>query len=97
MLAIDTAHGPIHKDMRIERAASGVLLASVGCHGFKIEHLRGHHVHVSTPPDASSARRGESPWRFLPLALVRNTLAAWSLEAARLQRRGDAIIGPATS
>ena len=27
---------------------------SVGYHGFKGEHVRGHHVHVSTPEDAST-------------------------------------------
>ncbi|MFD0740412.1 alkane 1-monooxygenase [Lysobacter koreensis] len=88
VLAINVAHELIHKDTRLERGAGGVLLASVGYHGFKIEHLRGHHVHVSTPRDASSARLGQSLWHFLPRALVRNTVNAWRLEARRLQRLG---------
>lgn len=88
VLAINVAHELIHKDTRPERAAGGVLLASVGYHGFKIEHLRGHHVHVSTPEDASSARFGQSLWHFLPRALLRNTANAWRLEAQRLARRG---------
>jgi alkane 1-monooxygenase len=92
VLAINTAHELIHKDTRLERAAGGVLLASVGYHGFKIEHVRGHHVHVSTPADASSARYGESLWRFLPRALVTNTLNAWRLEAARLRRAGRRVL-----
>jgi alkane 1-monooxygenase len=62
-----------------------LLLASVGYHGFKVEHLRGHHVHVATPADASTARRGQSLYAFLPQALWRNTIAAWRLEAARLR------------
>lgn len=88
VLAINTAHELIHKDTRLERAAGGLLLASVGYHGFKIEHVRGHHVHVSTPADASSARYGQSLWHFLPRALWRNTANAWRLEAQRLRRRG---------
>ncbi|MFY2764214.1 alkane 1-monooxygenase [Arenimonas sp. MALMAid1274] len=88
ILAINTAHELIHKDGRLEPVAGGLLLASVGYHGFKIEHLRGHHVHVSTPEDASSARLGQSLWGFLPRALWRNTLNAWRLEAARLRGRG---------
>jgi alkane 1-monooxygenase len=88
VLAINTAHELIHKDARLERAAGGLLLASVGYHGFKIEHLRGHHVHVATPLDASSARRGQWLWTFLPQALVANPLAAWRLEAARLRGLG---------
>ena len=55
VLAINVAHELIHKDTTLERAAGGLLLTSVGYHGFKIEHVRGHHVHVSTPEDASSA------------------------------------------
>ncbi|MGH8030630.1 MAG: alkane 1-monooxygenase [Arenimonas sp.] len=88
ILAINTAHELIHKDGRLERAAGGLLLASVGYHGFKVEHLRGHHVHVATPADASTARRGQSLWGFLPRAMWRNTVAAWRLEAARLRGLG---------
>ncbi len=88
VLAINTAHELIHKDSRLEGFAGGLLLTSVGYHGFKIEHLRGHHVHVSTPADASSARFGQSLWHFMPRALVRNTANAWRLETQRLARSG---------
>ena len=88
ILAINTAHELIHKDGRLEPFTGGLLLASVGYHGFKIEHLRGHHVHVSTPEDASSARFGQSLWHFLPRAMWRNTLNAWRLEARRLRGLG---------
>ena len=88
VLAINVAHELIHKDTALERGAGGLLLTSVGYHGFKIEHVRGHHVHVSTPEDASSARFGQSLWHFLPRALVRNTANAWALEARRLHAQG---------
>lgn len=88
VLAINVAHELIHRDTRLERAAGGLLLTSVGYHGFKVEHVRGHHVHVSTPADASSARFRESLWHFLPRALLRNTTNAWRLEAQRLAARG---------
>jgi alkane 1-monooxygenase len=88
ILAINTAHELIHKDGRLEPLAGGALLATVGYHGFKIEHLRGHHVHVSTPEDASSARFGQSLWHFLPRAMWRNTLNAWRLEGVRLRGLG---------
>ena len=88
ILAINTAHELIHKPGRLEPAVGGWLLASVGYHGFKIEHIRGHHVHVSTPLDASSARYGQSLWDFLPRAMWRNTRNAWALETQRLQSKG---------
>ncbi len=88
VLAINVAHELIHKDTRLERAAGGLLLTSVGYHGFKIEHVRGHHVHVSTPEDASSARFRQSLWHFMPRALLRNTTNAWKLESQRLAKSG---------
>jgi alkane 1-monooxygenase len=88
ILAINTAHELIHKDEKLEKAFGGILLTTVGYYGFKIEHLRGHHVHVSTPEDASSARFGQSLWFFMPEALYRNTKNAWKLEAERLRKLG---------
>ena len=88
VLAINTAHELIHKPGRLEPLAGGILLSTVGYGGFKIEHLRGHHVHVSTPEDASSARYGTSLYRFLPRALLNNSRNAWKLEARRLAQRG---------
>lgn len=88
ILAINTAHELVHKDGRLEPAVGGLLLASVGYHGFKIEHLRGHHVHVSTPEDASSAPLGAWSWWFVPRALLLNSLNAWRLEARRLRGLG---------
>jgi len=85
ILAINPAHELIHKAGWVERAAGGVLLASVGYHGFKIEHVRGHHVHVATEHDASTARLGESAYGFVPRALLRNARRAWALEAGRLR------------
>ncbi len=87
VLAINVAHELIHKDTALERSAGGLLLTSVGYHGFKIEHVRGHHVHVSTPEDASSARFRQSLWNFLPRALLRNTRNAWTLESQRLAKQ----------
>ncbi len=85
-LAITAAHELIHKTGKLEQWVGGILLSSVCYGGFKIEHIYGHHVHVSTPQDASSARYGQSVYHFLPRAVWHNTRNAWRLEAARLQR-----------
>ena len=86
MLAITAAHELIHKQSKLEQWVGGILLSSVCYGGFKIEHIYGHHVHVSTPQDASSAKYGQSVYHFLPRAVYFNTRNAWRLEAARLQR-----------
>ena len=87
-LGINVAHELIHKDGRLETWAGGLLLSLVCYAGFKVEHIRGHHVHVSPPEDASSARYNQSLYQFLPQAYVRNFLNAWKLEAERLRRKG---------
>lgn len=86
--AINIAHELIHRRGRLEPWTGGVLLALVAYGGFKVEHVRGHHVSVSTPQDASSARYGQSLYAFLPHAWKWNFLNAWRLEAERLQRGG---------
>ncbi len=91
-LGINVAHELIHKDEKLETRAGGFLLSLVCYAGFKVEHLRGHHVHVSTPEDASSSRYNQSLYNFLPQAYVRNFLNAWKLEAERLQRKGHKTV-----
>jgi alkane 1-monooxygenase len=91
VLAINVAHELIHKSSKLEQTAGGILLASVSYGGFKIEHLRGHHVHVSTPLDASSARLGQTVYGFVLQAVPRNIMAAIQLEAQRLRRLGKPV------
>lgn len=88
VLAINPAHELIHKPGRLEPLLGGILLTSVGYQGFKVEHVRGHHVHVATEHDSSSARLGESVYAFVPRALWLNVRNAWRLETRRLRERG---------
>ncbi|MDF3930987.1 alkane 1-monooxygenase [Pseudomonas citronellolis] len=87
-IGITVSHELIHKDPQLEQCAGGLLLAAVCYGGFKVEHVRGHHVNVSTPDDASSSRYDQSLYAFLPHAYTHNFLNAWRLEAQRLKRKG---------
>ncbi|WP_281647195.1 alkane 1-monooxygenase [Parendozoicomonas sp. Alg238-R29] len=88
IIAINVGHELIHKDNLLEQNAGGLLLSMVFYGGFKIEHVRGHHVNVSTPEDASSSRFGQSLYRFLPHAYLHNFMNAWKLEKKRLESKG---------
>lgn len=92
ILAINVGHELIHKDPKLENWAGGFLLATVSYAGFKVEHVRGHHVHVSTPEDASSSRYNQGLYHFLPRAMARNFVNAWKLEKQYLQRKGKRFI-----
>ncbi|MEO1581572.1 MAG: alkane 1-monooxygenase [Pseudomonadota bacterium] len=88
--AITTAHELIHKPGRLEQWSGGFLLASVCYATFKPEHLYGHHRHVATPADGSTALPGETVYHFVWRALRDNPRRGFRLEAERLSRRGIA-------
>ncbi|TDT37811.1 alkane 1-monooxygenase [Halospina denitrificans] len=95
IMAINIGHELIHKDTKLETWVGGLALASVTYAGFKVEHIMGHHVHVSTPEDASSSRYNQGVYAFLAQAFPRNFMNAWKLEAKKLRRKGKTPYGPA--
>jgi alkane 1-monooxygenase len=90
---ITIAHELGHRRSAVDRGLAKLLLTSV-CYGhFFIEHNRGHHARVATRDDPATARLGESLYRFLPRAVAGSLASAWQLEAARLRRRDEALLG----
>jgi alkane 1-monooxygenase len=88
LFAITVAHELIHHRSRLDQAIGGVLLSTT-CFGFfKIVHLRVHHRFVGTALDFSSARRGDSIYRFWLRCLYGNPRAALRCERARQRRLG---------
>lgn len=83
-LCIVVGHELVHSNSKFDRTVGGLLLCLVCYASFKIEHVRGHHDHVATPEDPSSAKRGQSFYAFLPTAILRNIHKAWELERKRL-------------
>jgi alkane 1-monooxygenase len=81
------AHELIHRKTRTERALGLTMLATVGYMHFRIAHIHGHHVRAATFEDPTTARRGESAYRFIPRAVVGQAREAWAFEVHRLGRR----------
>lgn len=69
-LGITVGHELCHKKEFFPRAVADLLLASVWYQHFAVEHVRGHHLRVSTPDDPASARLGETAYRFVLRSLV---------------------------
>jgi alkane 1-monooxygenase len=90
-VGINTAHELGHKRDRLERRLSKVALAQTGYGHFYVEHNRGHHSRVSTPEDPTSARLGESFWRFLPRTVLGSVRSAWGIAAAAQRRKGQRV------
>lgn len=93
-LAINTGHELGHKNSKIEKWLAKIVLAVPAYGHFTIDHNLGHHRYVSTPEDPSSARMGESIYRFAVREMPGALRLAWSLETARLRRRDRAIWSP---
>jgi NAD(P)H-flavin reductase/ferredoxin len=60
--------------------------------GFAIEHVYGHHRYVSTLNDPATAPRGRNVYAHIAISTLRGNISAWKIEAARLQRRGIAVL-----
>ena len=87
--AINMGHELGHKKGAGERLLARLALAPSGYGHFAIEHVRGHHRDVATPEDSASSRLGESYYRFVAREIPGAFRRAWSIESARLQRRGE--------
>lgn len=90
-IGITSAHELVHKTQKLENITGGLILSLVSYAGFKIEHVYGHHVNVSTPVDTSSSRYNQSLYSFIPQAYVKNFTNAWGLQKKRLARRNLGI------
>jgi alkane 1-monooxygenase len=87
-VGITGAHELIHRPSIFERIAGGLTLTLV-CYGsFKIEHMHGHHANVGTALDASSARKWQTIYNFVPRAIVRHFITAWRIECTQRAQRG---------
>lgn len=92
IIAINVGHELIHKNTKLEKISGGLLLSLVSYGGFVIEHIYGHHIHVSTPDDASSSRYNQGLYNFLPKAYIHNFINAWKLQKVRLAKKGLSLL-----
>ena len=86
-LAINTGHELGHKNSRLEKWLSRIVLAVPAYGHFTVEHNRGHHALVSTPEDSASARMGENIYRFGLREISGAFIRGWQIELERLRAR----------
>lgn len=68
-------------------------LSALALHtSFPIEHVVGHHRHVGTGFDPTTARRGEGFWRYIIRSVSGCYRNAWRFEFARCRRKGLSIL-----
>ncbi len=76
---INVAHELGHRVNKAEQTMAKMLLGTSLYIHFFIEHNKGHHKHVATPQDPSSARYNESVYQFYFRTIVYSYLSAWRI------------------
>ncbi|MEO6405314.1 MAG: alkane 1-monooxygenase [Ferruginibacter sp.] len=86
---INVGHELGHRNNKTEQAFAKMLLATSLYLHFFIEHNKGHHKHVATPNDPSSARLNEPVYFFFLRTIIFSYLSAWHIaNDESLKKRG---------
>ena len=88
MIAIAAAHELLHHRNPFDRALAQITMTVLAFPQFCVEHDAGHHRHVGTVQDPSTARLGQDFYHYYHRALWGGLLDAWSIEASRLRELG---------
>lgn len=92
IFGINIGHELGHRVKKEERGLAKLsLMTSLYMHFF-IEHNKGHHKNAATAEDPSSARLGESLYRFWPRTILFSYISAWKIANRDMKRRGKAIM-----
>jgi alkane 1-monooxygenase len=89
---INVAHELGHRNNRREQFLAKTLLASSLYIHFFIEHNKGHHKHVATPNDPSSARLNEPVYFFYFRTIFFSYLSAWKIANDDCRKAGYPVI-----
>ena len=85
---INVAHELGHRVNKMEHTfAKMLLLTSLYMHFF-IEHNKGHHKHVATPHDPSTAKYNQSLYAFWTQTLIGTYLSAWKIANEEQEKKG---------
>ena len=91
VMAITVGHELIHRKTKWEQRSGGALLTMVAYGSFKVEHIYGHHVHVATPKDMTTAPKGMTVYRFWWRALFKTPRLAYQIAEQRRQKKNARV------
>lgn len=91
---INVGHELGHRKSRFEQfLAKSLLLTSLYTHFF-IEHNKGHHAHVASDQDPSTAALGQSIYSFWPQTVFGTYVKAWKISGAELKKKDLGFVNP---
>jgi len=90
-VGINVAHEIGHRESTFSKLTAWALLLPAFYMHFNIEHNLGHHKHVATEKDPSSARKGESLYAFWIRSVFGVYKGAWKIESRILKEAGKSF------
>jgi alkane 1-monooxygenase len=88
IFGINLAHELGHRTKAFEQGMAKILLSTSLYMHFFIEHNRGHHTHVSTPEDPSTAKYQQSLYAFFLQTIPGTYASAWRIMLQELAKKG---------
>ena len=88
IFGINLAHELGHRVKSFEQGMAKILLSTSLYMHFFIEHNRGHHTHVSTPDDPSTAKYKQTVYAFFFQTIPGTYRSAWRIMQNELQKKG---------
>lgn len=80
-------HEFLHSKKKLEKFLGLLTYGVIHYAHFEVSHIYGHHRFVGLESDWSTARSGETYYKFWYRAVVHGYLGAWTLESENLKRR----------
>jgi alkane 1-monooxygenase len=77
---INVAHELGHREKVVERILGKILLIPSHYTHFFIEHNHGHHLHVSTPEDPSTAKYNQNLYAFWFQTVIGTYIKSWQIQ-----------------
>jgi len=91
---INVGHELGHRKSGFDQFLAKVLLLTSLYTHFFIEHNKGHHAHVATDQDPSSAILGQSIYSFWPQTVFGTYAKAWKINLDELKKKGLGFLNP---
>ena len=88
IFGVNLAHELGHRVTKYEQNMAKILLSTSLYMHFFIEHNRGHHTHVSTPDDPSSAKYQQTVYAFFFQTIPGTYRSAWHIMLQELKKKG---------
>lgn len=92
IMGINVGHELGHRVNKTEQTLARMLLLTSLYMHFFIEHNRGHHKHVGTPEDASSANRNEPLYFFWARSISGVYMKAWKIALEEQRKKGRGFL-----